>query len=142
MKLNKIQIVGRLGQDAKIIDHQGRKFVAFTVGVDEGYKDRNGTKVDKVVWYDCATEQDRFFKVTEWLTKGREVYVDGKPSVRTYEKDNKTYANIRIQIDTISLGNLPTGQTASTPAPAATKPAPAPAGGFNHQDDDNNDLPF
>ncbi|GAB3990455.1 hypothetical protein GCM10028807_17660 [Spirosoma daeguense] len=142
MRLNQLQVIGRIGQDAKIVDHNGRKFVAFSLAVDESYKDRNGNKVDKVVWCDCVTEQERFFNVINWLTKGREVYVEGKPSARAYEKDGKLYATIRISVNQISLGNKANGSTTTTapttPAPAiAATTAPAP---FAIEESD--DLPF
>lgn len=142
MKLNSLQIIGRIGQDAKIIDYQGRKFVSFSVAVDESYKDAHGTKVERTAWFDCNTEQERFFKVITWLTKGREVFVEGKPSVRVYEKDGKHIGAIRINVQNISLGNSPydNQQPVAAPAPAA-RPAAAPVlAGFNAQESD--DLPF
>ncbi|WP_020603153.1 single-stranded DNA-binding protein [Spirosoma spitsbergense] len=135
MKLHQLQVIGRIGQDARIIDHQGRKFVAFSLAVDESYKDGNGTKVERVIWYDCNTEQERFFKVVSWLTKGREVLVEGKPSVRVYEKDGRHHGAIRIQVQNISLGYSPNDERPAATAPVAA--APATAG-----DEENNDLPF
>ncbi|MCX6216589.1 single-stranded DNA-binding protein [Spirosoma sp.] len=140
MKLNQIQAIGRIGQDAKIVDHQGRKFVAFSIGVDESYKDRNGVKVERVAWFDCVSEQERFFNVASWLTKGREVLVEGKPSVRTWEKDGRTNASIRIQISNISLGNSP-NDVRPTAAPVST-PAPAPFVAVGSADETGDDLPF
>ena len=146
MKLNNIQIIGRIGKDAKIIDHQGRKFLAFSVAVDESYKDSNGTKVERTSWHDCNTEQERFFKVINWLTKGREVFVDGRPSVRLYEKDGKQYGTIRIQISNISLGNSPNDERPAATAPAATatvaRPAAASVGAAFNADEASDDLPF
>lgn len=149
MRLNQIQAIGRIGQDAKIIVSNERKFVAFSLAVDESYKDRNGNKVEKTVWYDCTSEQERFLKIIDWLTKGREVFVTGKPSVRTYEKDGKVYGSIRIQLDNLSLGSDGTnGQqrtaTAQATAQARTTAPAAPAAAFNSSfdDDEANDLPF
>lgn len=142
MKLNSLQFIGRIGQDAKIVDHQGNKFVTFSVAVDESYKDGNGTKIERTTWYDCNTEQERFFKVISWLTKGREVLVQGKPSVRVYEKDGKHYGAIRVNVQNISLGHSPhdNQQPVAAPAPVA-RPAAAPAlAGFNAEESD--DLPF
>ena len=143
MKLNSLQIIGRIGQDAKIIDYQGRKFVSFSVAVDEGYKDSYGTKVERTAWFDCNTEQERFFKVITWLTKGREVFVEGKPSVRVYEKDGKHIGAIRINVQNISLGNSPYDNQQPVAAPArAARPAAAPLAAAFAADEESNDLPF
>lgn len=143
MKLNSLQIIGRIGQDAKIIDYQGRKFVSFSVAVDESYKDGNGTKIERTAWFDCNTEQERFFKVISWLTKGREVLVQGKPSVRVYEKDGKHYGAIRVNVQNISLGNSPydNQQPVAAPAPVA-RPAAAPVATAFFAEEESNDLPF
>ncbi|GAB4047048.1 single-stranded DNA-binding protein [Spirosoma litoris] len=144
MKLNQIQAIGRIGKDAVIHDYQGKKFLAFSLAIDESYKNSEGTKVERVTFYDCTTEQERFFKIASWLTKGREILVEGKPSVRTYEKDGKAYGAIKIQIANISLGSSPhderpvaAGQAPQTARPAATTAAvPFPA------EAESDDLPF
>lgn len=145
MKLNHIQVIGRIGQDAKIIDHQGRKFIAFSLAIDESYKNQEGVKVERVTWYDCVSEQERFFKVASWLTKGREVLVDGKPTVRMYEKDGKWNGVIRISLQNISLGNTPNDERpANSPAarPAVQATPAATAGAPFANSGESDDLPF
>ena len=43
---NKVQLIGRLGQDPEIITFEdGGKIAKFSLAVDESYKDKNGNKV-------------------------------------------------------------------------------------------------
>lgn len=155
MRLHQIQVVGRIGQDAKIIDSQNGKFMTFSLAVDESYKDRVGVKVEKTVWYDCTTNLERFTGVASYLTAGREVLVEGKPENSIYyNRENVAKLQQRIQIRNISLGNLPDPNRQQQPAAAAPAPQPAPAptvppvrtpvagGDFGNTIPADTDLPF
>ena len=52
--LNQITILGRLGKDAVTNDtHTETTVTHFDVAVDESYKNKAGTKIEKATWFRC-----------------------------------------------------------------------------------------
>ena len=50
--LNKVMIIGRLGQDPELkYTPQGSAVCTISLATDEGYKDQQGNQVDKTEWH-------------------------------------------------------------------------------------------
>ncbi len=83
---NKVQLIGRLGQDPEIINlESGKKLSRFSIAVNSGYTDQKGNRVEKTDWF-TITNWDKKADFTEkYLYKGKEIAVEGKLSTRTYE---------------------------------------------------------
>lgn len=85
MNLHEIQVIGRIGRDAteKLINN--RFVVNFSVAVDDGYIDTTtGEVVENTVWYNVDAWYDDKPKLTRHLTKGKFVFVKGKPKSSIY----------------------------------------------------------
>lgn len=49
---NKVQLIGRLGQDPEIINFEdGNKMAKFSLATDDSYKDKKGEKVERTYWH-------------------------------------------------------------------------------------------
>lgn len=89
--LNKIELIGNLGKkpDVKTLDN-GAKVAMFTLATTEpAYTTQQGKQVSAktewhniIAWGGMATIAERF------LTKGQQVYVEGKMRYRNYEDTN------------------------------------------------------
>ena len=45
---NKVQLIGRLGQDPEIVSFEdGNKLAKFSMATDDSYKDKEGQKVER-----------------------------------------------------------------------------------------------
>lgn len=141
--MQQLQLIGRLGQDCKVIDHGGKKFVSYSVAVDDDYKDASGQKIDRTAWYDCTMDNTA---VAQYLKKGTQVFIQGKPRIETYtsEKDGRVYAKCKVAVSRLQLLGSAPERTNDLPPVSQNKPAsapqsnaPAPVGV-----DDGNDLPF
>ncbi|MBU1611369.1 MAG: single-stranded DNA-binding protein [Proteobacteria bacterium] len=88
--MNKVILIGRLGQDPKLSYTQGGQAVAnFTMATDEGYKDRNSNKrVEKTEWHRIVCWRQTAEFVGNYLTKGRLVLVEGKLQTRKWQDQN------------------------------------------------------
>lgn len=99
----KTQIIGLLGADATLSEHNGFKVANFSVCHSEKYKDGNGVLVNKSVWVSVGW----FLKSTtilQYLKKGTSVYIEGTPSVDTYRnKDGQTVAQLRLRASMVQL---------------------------------------
>lgn len=126
--MKQITIIGNLGKDAEVKRIGDNDYAVFTVGV----KDDENTQ-----WFNCykyGTNE----KLLPYLTKGSKMLIQGKLSIKTSEKEGKTYVNANINvanIEFLSSKSESSTQTAPTQAPAAQPFAAAPV-------EDDSDLPF
>ncbi len=90
--INKAIIVGRLGRDPEIRYTQDGKAVAnFSVATSDTWKDKaTGEKKERTEWHRIVAF-DRLGEICgEYLSKGRQVYVEGRLQTRSWEKDGVT----------------------------------------------------
>ncbi|WP_242203014.1 single-stranded DNA-binding protein [Aestuariivivens insulae] len=91
---NKVQLIGRLGQDPEIITFEdGAKMARFNLATDDSYKDKEGNKVERTYWHQVVVKGGLVKVVENYITKGKEIAIEGKLVSRTYDdKDgNKRY---------------------------------------------------
>lgn len=79
MSINKVILIGNLGSDPEVKYLDGDRAVAnFSLATNESYTDRQGNKVTQTEWHRIEM-WDSLAKVAEkYLTKGRQVYIEGK----------------------------------------------------------------
>lgn len=85
----KMQVIGRLGKDCIVNTVNGKNVINFSVAHSEKFKDSQGNLQDKTVWVECAYWTDRT-AVAQYLVKGTQVYAEGQPEVRSYQKNDGT----------------------------------------------------
>ena len=85
----KMQVIGRLGKDCVVNTVNGKSVINFTVAHSEKYKDSQGTLQEKTTWVDCAYWTDRT-AVAPYLQKGTQVYVEGQPEARSFQRNDGT----------------------------------------------------
>ena len=83
---NRVQLIGRLGQDPEVKSLDGGKVVArFSLATTETYKDAEGAKVSDTQWHQVVVWGSLCSVVATYLKKGMEVMIEGKISYRSYE---------------------------------------------------------
>ncbi|MFN2458345.1 MAG: single-stranded DNA-binding protein [Chitinophagaceae bacterium] len=139
----KMQVIGNLGKDCVVNTVNGKNVINFTVAHTEKYKDSQGNNQEKTTWVDCAYWTDRT-GLSPYLTKGKQVFVEGTPEVRSFTRNDGTAgASLSLRVREVQLlggrgegGNIGnTGNDASTPA---RQDISAPA----NMDEVADDLPF
>lgn len=81
--MQQIQIIGNLGSDAKIVDHNNSRFVSFNVACTEKIK-RSGDDNEVTTWY-SVTYNKPDAGVVQFLKKGVRVFIQGLPSFTLYD---------------------------------------------------------
>jgi len=93
--INKAIIVGRLGRDPEVrYTPDGTAVANFSVATSEEWKDKNtGEKRERTEWHRVVAFRRLGEICGEYLSKGRQVYVEGRIQTRDWEdKDgNKRY---------------------------------------------------
>ncbi|HEU0136480.1 MAG TPA: single-stranded DNA-binding protein [Flavobacterium sp.] len=86
---NKVQLIGNAGNDPEIINlESGKKLAKFTVATNENYKNDNGEKVTDTQWHNLVAWGKTAEIIEKYVTKGKEIAVEGKLTHRSYEDKN------------------------------------------------------
>jgi len=83
---NKVQLIGRLGQEPEIITFDdGNKLAKFSLATDDSYKDKAGEKVERTYWHNVIVRGGLVNVVENYVVKGQEIAIEGKLTNRSYE---------------------------------------------------------
>ncbi len=88
--MNKVIIIGRVGQEPKVsYTTSGQAVANFSVATDEGYRDKQtGQKVERTEWHRCVAWRHQAEFVGNYVGKGRLVMVEGKLQTRKWQDQN------------------------------------------------------
>ncbi len=134
--VNKVILLGNLGKDAETrFTPQGVPVTSFSVATSRRWKDQQtGDWKEDTTWTNVVLWRQE--NVANYLTKGKQVYVEGRLNSRSYDdKDgNKRYVTEVVADDVILLGGRGEGgeETQSGPRGArggAPKPMPQQGSG-------------
>lgn len=105
---NKVQLIGRLGQQPEIITFEdGTKMAKFSLATDDSYKDKQGNKIERTYWHNIVVKNGLVKVVESYINKGQEVIVEGKLVTRNYEtkEGEKRYITEIICNELLMVGN-------------------------------------
>ena len=89
---NKVQLIGNVGNAPEILSFEsGKKMARFSIATNEIYKDSKGEKVSDTQWYNVVAWGKTAELIENFVSKGKEIGVEGKLTSRTYDdKDGIT----------------------------------------------------
>jgi len=106
--LNKVQLIGNLGKDPELQYTQSGMAVAhFPLATTETFTDKNtGDKKEDVTWHNVTLFGKMAETLTQYLDKGKQIYVEGKIRNSSYDdKDGiKRYKTEVIANNIVLLG--------------------------------------
>lgn len=83
---NKVQLIGNLGKDPEVVQlENGGKLAKFSLATNETYKNNKGERITETQWHNIVAWGKLAEIVENYLTKGKEVAVEGKLTHRSYE---------------------------------------------------------
>lgn len=156
--VNKVILIGNLGKDAETkFTASGTAVSRFSVATTRRFKDNaTGDWKDETDWTNVVLWKNE--GVTQYLTKGKQVYVEGRLQTRSYDdKDgNKRYSTEVVAEEVMLLGGRGGdgeggggGGMMSAPRSASQRQTPPaggakPAGNFDDFDPgiSDDDVPF
>jgi len=84
--VNKVIILGRLGADPEVKNVSANSTVArLSVATSENWTDREGKKQERTEWHRVVVWGKLAEICGKYLTKGRQVYVEGRLQTRSWE---------------------------------------------------------
>ena len=84
--LNKVILIGRLGREPELrFMPNGEAVCNFPVATSESWKDKNGQRQEATEWHNVTMYRKLAEIAGQYLTKGSQVYLEGKIQSRKYQ---------------------------------------------------------
>ncbi len=88
---NSVQLIGHVGQDPEIKNLEGGKKLAnLSLATNEVYYRENGDKVEKTEWHRITAWGKTAEIIERFVTKGKEIAIEGKLTHRSYDDKDGT----------------------------------------------------
>ncbi len=141
--INKAIIIGRLGRDPEMrYTPDGTAVANFSVATSEEWKDKNtGEKKERTEWHRVVAWRRLGEICGEYLSKGRQVYVEGRLQTRSWEQEGVTrYSTEIVATDIQFLGSR--NDTPGGGQPSRNQPADQGYPEPPMADTQDDDIPF
>ena len=99
-----VHTIGRIGKDCQVISGVHGSFMAMDIAVDDYSRGQNTT-----TWIRVRSNKDNHIHLSEYLTKGRLILVDGTLSSSLW-KDKNGESQIQLSITAESIAFINTGK--------------------------------
>lgn len=135
--VNRVILVGNLGRDPEVrFTANGRALARFSLATTERWTDQDGNKQERTEWHNIVVWGKQAETCGQYLSKGRQVFIEGSIRSRQYEdKDgNKRSITEIVARDVRFLGGGRAPQEAAVSAPLGEEAVVAPA--------EEDDIPF
>ena len=124
---NKVQLIGNLGKAPEVRNTEsGQKMARFSMATNETYTDRTGRKEKQTTWHNVVAWGKVAEIAEKFLTKGKEVAIEGKLVNRSYtDKDGIKRYVTEVQVNELLLigGEKPAAPAAVAGASARARMA-------------------
>ncbi len=102
--LNKVLLLGNLGADPELkVTQGGQAVLKLRLATTESYLDRNNTRQERTEWHRVTLWGKRAEALAKFLTKGERIFVEGRISTSSYEKDGEKRYSTEIVANNIIL---------------------------------------
>tara|TARA_R100000664_G_scaffold22710_2_gene32213 strand:- start:603 stop:1025 length:423 start_codon:yes stop_codon:yes gene_type:complete len=137
--LNKVQLIGNLGNDPDIINEG--KIAKFSLATSESWNDKtSGEKMTKTEWHNIVVYNEGLVGVVQqYVKKGSKVYVDGQLQTRKWEdKDGATRYTTEVVLQSFNSTLIMLGEKNSSQESKLTSNTPS----TDTSTDIDDDIPF
>lgn len=134
--VNKVILLGRLGADPEVRYTAGGMAVAkFNLATSETWKDKDGSKQEKTEWHRVVAFGKLGETCGEYLSKGKQVYVEGKLQTRSWEdKEGVKKYTTEVNVSNMVMLGSGSGEGGGKEVAASSEPQ-----SFGSSEDD---IPF
>lgn len=91
MSVNKVMVLGRLGQDPELkYTPSGMAVCNFTVATSETWNDKAGQKQERTEWHRIVVWGKLAELCNQYLSKGKQTFVEGSLQTRSWDDKDGT----------------------------------------------------
>lgn len=111
--INKVILIGNLGRDPEVrYTPDGRAVTSFSIATSLEWKDKDsGEKKSKTEWHRIVAFGKLGEICGEYLSKGKQTYVEGRLQTRSWEKDGTTHYTTEIVANDVQFLGAKENQT-------------------------------
>ncbi len=86
--LNRVMIIGNTGRDAELrYTANGTAVSDFSMAVNSRRRSQSGDWEDETEWFQVVLFGDRAERISQYITKGKQLYVEGRLRTRNWDDD-------------------------------------------------------
>lgn len=102
---NKVTLIGHTGKDVEVVNFEnGGMKASVTLATNDYYTNAQGEKVEDTQWHNLVAFGKTAEIMQKYLTKGKEIAVEGKITYRSYDtQDGQKRYITEIRIDELVL---------------------------------------
>lgn len=119
MSVNRVFLLGNVGNDPEIRENSGGKFATFRLATtDRAYTKKDGTQVpERTEWHSIVAYGGLATTIERYVRKGTKLYIEGKLRTRKYTaRDNTERTVTEIYLDQMELlGGKPAESNPNVP---------------------------
>ncbi len=139
--LNKVMIIGRLGQDPELkYTQSGVAVLQISLATDTSWKDQDGNQQTKTEWHRIVFWRKAAEIVAQYSKKGDRLYVEGKLATRSWEDNGQKKYMTEIQAENQQFLGSRGGDSGASEG--STPPPPEPPTSAYETTEPVDDLPF
>ncbi len=103
--INKVILIGNLGRDPELrYTQSGTAVCTLSLATTRSYNNRNNERVEETEWHRVVVWSKQAEFCNQYLSKGRQVYVEGRLQTRNYEdKDGIKRYSTEVIADTVQF---------------------------------------
>lgn len=103
--MNKIIVIGNLGRDPEMrYTPNGQSVTSFSIASNRSYTTAAGERREETEWFNVSAWGRLADTCNQFLTKGQQVYVEGRLRSRTYQgNDGQTRVSLDINLTDMQL---------------------------------------
>src|SRR4051812_41804377 len=122
MSVNKVILVGRLGQNPEVrYTPSGAAVANFSVATNESWTDKSGQKQERTEWHRIVVWGKLAELCSQYLSKGRQAYIEGRLQTREWQdKDGNKKYTTEVQAQTVQFLGGGAGASAGSPGEGRT----------------------
>ncbi len=125
MAINKVIVIGNLGANPEVrVLPSGQNVANFSLATTERFTGHNGIKQERTDWHRIVAFGRLADTCERFLSKGRQVYVEGRLTTRQYEAKDGSGKRYRTEIVARQLRLLGNRPNAHAPATQANEDIP------------------
>ena len=110
---NKCSFIGNVGRDIEIKVFGNGKLGNTSLAVTKKWKDAQGAKQERTTWLNLTVPAHILENAQKFMTKGKQVIVDGELELREYEKDGVKHTAVSVRVVDFQLtGSKPVDNAA------------------------------
>ncbi len=118
--INTVTLSGRLTKDGELKYTQaGGAIVRFTLAVGRAKRNADGSWGEDTSFIDCTYFGKSAEAVSSYLTKGRQIFVNGELRQNRWESEGQTRSRVEIMVNNLVLASTPNRSEMNDDSPKA-----------------------